>query len=576
MAGWSKRVNGSGIDCLSSLETPQEKLVDFIVGVKGYRKEVEGERTNAETAVLFTKLVAHLLEESHSPRCSIQMPPRIGNDKPVNLLKLYLVVRERGGYGAVSRSGLWDEVARECGFDLPSGVPLKLVYAQYLNALDRWLQKQLKEPKSPERNSGIDVDGISMDMDSSFMNVIRTILEVKTGKKNVNSADLENSNIVEPSVTVKTNVTVKQDDNWPATTFLKEENTISRKRKHESYLDMVNWVLTAAKDPCNTSIREIPDVSDWNSYGTDTIWKQALLLKGLMLLKQNTDSSCQNSVLQKSQKMHPTMYEDKSALSDRVRCSQRLVAQEDSFKKKRTQISSISSTASVPSADDPIDTQNTPTQDLDAGRWWNQHRRKRTPVGRNFQAEVPEWTGEIIESDSKWLGQQIWPLPKGEKREMLIERIPIGKGRQENCGCQNRGSYECVKFHISEKRTNLKYELGSAFYLWKLNCTGEDVATYWTKEEEKKFKDIVIAGSPISESKSFWDEIFKEFPKKSRDALISYHFNVFLLRRRAHQNRFTPTEIDSDDDEEHCGPRANSFGREPTKPSNPIFSSSKK
>jgi hypothetical protein len=39
------------------------------------------------------------------------------------------------------------------------------------------------------------------------------------------------------------------------------------------------------------------------------------------------------------------------------------------------------------------------------------------------------------------------------------------------------------------------------------------------------------------------------FPNKSSRDLVSYYFNVFTLRKRAKQNRWDPTHIDSDDEE---------------------------
>jgi len=35
---------------------------------------------------------------------------------------------------------------------------------------------------------------------------------------------------------------------------------------------------------------------------------------------------------------------------------------------------------------------------------WDDSREKLVSVGRLFQAEVPQWTGVVYESDSKWLG----------------------------------------------------------------------------------------------------------------------------------------------------------------------------
>lgn len=179
------------------------------------------------------------------------------------------------------------------------------------------------------------------------------------------------------------------------------------------------------------------------------------------------------------------------------------------------------------------------------------------PLGPRHQADVPEWTGKTYESDSKWLGTQIWPLKTVNSR--LLEREPIGKGRQDSCGCQVQGSIECVRFHISEKRSKLKLELGVAFYQWNLHKAGEAVGNFWTQHDEKKFKDVVKS-NPASLDRCFWDDIFKAFPKNSRENLVSYYFNVYLLQRRAYQNRHTPDNIDSDDDESEYTPLKKVFG----------------
>ncbi|XP_019158724.1 PREDICTED: AT-rich interactive domain-containing protein 1 [Ipomoea nil] len=576
MAGWSKRVDGSGLECLSALEKTEDKLGSE-VGLKGstITKEFEGEKVSNATGLLFIKFLSHLLKQVYGPQCFRPMPPMLGDKNPVDLFKLYAVVRERGGYEKVSRNGLWGLVAEECGFDSPSGLPLKLVYAKYLDSLDRWLLQTHCKGKELKI-------GVSMEMDPAFKDIIDKILEINEINGEVFNADLKNTNAVEnvivdcgneQSVTAETNISVQcvRDDNGSVTSLPKEDGA-DRKRRQESFLEALNWAIMVARDPGDPSIGHLPYVSKWKSYGTDKVWKQVLLMRKWMLLDSNTDSSYQHSIWQKSHKMTPSLYEVKTpVVSERVRCSQRIIgAKEDSFKKRRTQLSTGSSSTSVQSEEDPSDAPTDSTEDSDVGRSWNQPRKIRRPVGRNFQADVPEWTGEIIESDSKWLGTQIWPLPKDEKLRVLIERDPIGKGRQDTCGCPIPGSYTCVKFHITEKRSKVENELGSAFKLWKLDSAGDEVANSWTKEEEKKFEDIVKSQSP---SKCFWDEIFKEFPTKSRDSLVSYHFNVFLLRRRGHQNRFTPTEIDSDDDESRYGPRTKSFGREVVKSSNSIFCS---
>ncbi|CAA3012480.1 Hypothetical predicted protein [Olea europaea subsp. europaea] len=92
----------------------------------------------------------------------------------------------------------------------------------------------------------------------------------------------------------------------------------------------------------------------------------------------------------------------------------------------------------------------------------------------------------------------------------------------------------------------VKLELGSAFYGWKFDNVGEEVALSWTKGEENKFQDIVKSKPSCV---YFWDELFNVLPCKGRVSLVSYYYNVFLLQHRGYQNRTYTSNIDSDDEE---------------------------
>ncbi|CAK9156755.1 unnamed protein product [Ilex paraguariensis] len=276
--------------------------------------------------------------------------------------------------------------------------------------------------------------------------------------------------------------------------------------------------------------------------------------------------------------MHPTMYDDQIS-SERLRCSQRLLSAKESqallsFKKLQAQTFPESSSSGTQSdSEDHFDKKsNSLTADLS---WVNCRRQKRVPIGPYFQTEVPEWTGEAHESDSKWLGTKVWPLEKGEQSKYLIERDRIGKGRQDSCGCQFPGSLECVRFHVTEKRMKMKLELGMAFHRWKFNKMGEEVALSWTKEEEKEFH-AMVQSNPPSLDKRFWNEIFKSFPRRSREELFSYYYNVLLLRCRGRQNRSFSSDIDSEDDESVYASLYKRLENEGIKPPGSIFCSPKK
>ena len=52
---------------------------------------------------------------------------------------------------------------------------------------------------------------------------------------------------------------------------------------------------------------------------------------------------------------------------------------------------------------------------------------KPVPVGASFQAVLPEWTGNISDSDSKWLGTRSWPS-QHENNKSVSDRNPISRG----------------------------------------------------------------------------------------------------------------------------------------------------
>lgn len=279
--------------------------------------------------------------------------------------------------------------------------------------------------------------------------------------------------------------------------------------------------------------------------------------------------------------MHPMMYEDYSGTSykfrDRIRGKARSSsgkwlssgkAYSESFSSGAQSNLEKSSSPHALRTEDYNDGNGTSDSSTSDSTFCMRVQQK-VPVGPQFQAEVLAWDGVTYESDSKWLGTRIWPLEKTEHRS-IIERDPIGKGIEDSCGCQLRGSLDCIRFHIAEKRMRLMVELGSAFYRLKLDKMGEEVGLSWTDEEQNKFATIVKS-NPASQDKCFWDQILESFSHKSREELVSYYFNVFFLRRRASQNRFAQDKIDSDDDESDYSFAVKRIDNREIKPSSPIF-----
>jgi hypothetical protein len=172
------------------------------------------------------------------------------------------------------------------------------------------------------------------------------------------------------------------------------------------------------------------------------------------------------------------------------------------------------------------------------------------PVGPDHQAHVPEFTNYVSRADPnslKYLGTFLW-APK-HKSAFQGNHTSIGDiGCSKICQCSIPGSSECIRFHVAENKLKLKRDLDSAFYAMGFHKMGEEVALSWTQEEEKKFKSIIRANLP-SDDKSFWPPLIAKLRSKRWKGLVSYYYNVFMLRRRRYQNRTIPFKIDSDDDD---------------------------
>lgn len=164
-------------------------------------------------------------------------------------------------------------------------------------------------------------------------------------------------------------------------------------------------------------------------------------------------------------------------------------------------------------------------------------------IGPNHQALIPDWnppSANDNDGDSeKWIRYCVSPLHN-------VDPFP---SHSICCDCPDEGSMRCVRQHIAEAREDIRRVFGQEKFEKLGFCDiGEEVALKWTAEEEKLFQEVVLS-NPKSMDKNFWDDLPCAFPNKSSKDLVSYYFNVFILRKRAAQNRWDPTHIDSDDDE---------------------------
>lgn len=175
----------------------------------------------------------------------------------------------------------------------------------------------------------------------------------------------------------------------------------------------------------------------------------------------------------------------------------------------------------------------------------------RIPIGRHAQADVPDWIGPIgrhtgLEDnldDSRWLGTLVWPL---KRNDTVVDWESIYKGVRQPCGCVFPGSIECVNHHVRNAGHRLKSNLGRAFFDWHFEQMGEGISRSWTLKDQVKFDEIVRL-NPESAGKSFWVEALKHFTNKNKKEIVSYYFNVYVLRWIRRYTRLKFEAADGDD-----------------------------
>ncbi|VVA91245.1 unnamed protein product [Arabis nemorensis] len=184
--------------------------------------------------------------------------------------------------------------------------------------------------------------------------------------------------------------------------------------------------------------------------------------------------------------------------------------------------------------------------------WCQMSPRKPVPIGSDYQADIPECVKEQVRDESgdandhneaQVTGKCVIPMPDFE-----TEDCKTGKGRKE-CVCLDKGSIRCVQQHIMENREGLFDAIGYERCMNIGLCEmGEELAGKLTEDEEDLFHEIVYS-NPVSLDQDFWKHLKSAFPSRTMKELVSYYFNVFILRRRAVQNRSKSLDADSDDDE---------------------------
>ncbi|CAN1295706.1 AT-rich interactive domain-containing protein 2 [Linum perenne] len=190
--------------------------------------------------------------------------------------------------------------------------------------------------------------------------------------------------------------------------------------------------------------------------------------------------------------------------------------------------------------------------------------RKQVALGRNHQASIPslctnaEKHSEVagssepkpgnLDNEEKLMGTCIIPMPDTESVAIKSDQLLVSG---PDCQCLDADSLRCVRQHIAEARDKLKKSLGhEKFVSLGFHNMGEEVSWKWSEDEERLFR-AVIYSNPVSLGQNFWKHLAQVFPSRSTKEIVSYYFNVFMLRKRATQNRSSLLDIDSDDDQLH-------------------------
>lgn len=490
----------------------------------------------ADVRRAFDQVLELFVSEIH-PDHPRPLPVSIGGavGQPVDLFKLSLVVRGKGGSAivssdrskdgsaTVSSDWSWREVAGEIGLEPAVGASLKLVYVKYVDAFDRWLREVLDETappaqaptglgllKSDEGNAA--TSHKKKDAPGTSPGAKRDLFLSSPGKRNGDKLEID-----EDAVDVQEGAA---GNGAPS---------LKRKRDDLDLAGMLNWVKSVARNrspnPDDQSLSKI--IASKGKFRCHTIadnFVNAVRVRKAMFVEipQRTTDESLGQGAQESD--YP--YADLRG----ARNQSGIGFQTDSGSiLERCTLDYLMKKAQKADGDELL---------------------SHIQIGRSYQANVPKWTSKpspVSDSDSlKWLGTEIWH-PESQVMESANEQHPIQNGKTETCQCERRASVECVRLHVAEKRFSLMRELGSSFSSWGFDDMGEEVALRWTEEEQQKFKDVARQNPP---SKcDFWDVLKSAFPLKGMKNLVSYFFNVFVVERRAYQNRVNPKRFDTDDDD---------------------------
>eukprot|EP00250_Pteridium_aquilinum_P003851 c14126_g1_i1 orf=243-2261(+) len=501
--------------------------------------------------------------------------PVLLEGKEVDLLQLRAEVLTHGGYEKVTDTSMWSSISESLGFGQNCGAAVKLVYAKYLKSfesnkvmlknglhpkdnVDCWAAKSVEESSTGMAERDVIGSGSSISPDSSICN--------------------QESNGEIPSK--RRRLSYLKEDN-ALSSSLPEYSVPIATGSNDDFVDMIEWLRRLALNPGDPKRGQGPRGSKQTESWVDDCLTMAIKTRAVLWGRKELIYYGSLSGNTAKQRIPPKVYY-KELPKPNTRTLEKLRANQTRAMKCGLH---LSGDAMEVQAVRPTWLYQTPSQmfggqcmdhGLDLSSDYvksmsealsigyllnNKATRKRIPIGMPFQAQVPPWTGKVLKgketvfssveqscgsSSSVFDGIHVWPLSGTEN--MAPDIAGVGRGRPLRCACANPMSFECVRLHVAEAREKLKGELGEAFNSWGFDDMGESVSARWSSKEELAF-DLTVKLNLSSLGKNFWDELPAALPLKTTKELVSYYFNVFVVRRRAIENRTMPDSIDSDDDE---------------------------
>ncbi|MCO5547870.1 hypothetical protein L7F22_001322 [Adiantum nelumboides] len=482
--------------------------------------------------------------------------------KAIDLLQLCTEVVTLGGYDKVTDNSMWSLISNRLGFGLNGGAAVKLVYAKYLKSLDT--------------NKNMTRNGLHQNAECWGAKSLR---ESSLGMAD---CDLAGSGSTETNEENNNETPSKRR----RLSYFKEDPALSvfpelklpTPAGNSSFLGMLEWLRRLALNPGDSRKGQGPRGSKQNEAWVEECETMVMKTRSVLWGRKELihyGGLASNMV---RQKIPPAVYY-KELPKPNTRTLEKLRANQTRAMKCGLHLSGEEVRSSSLYG-------TTPGQVLGAGSGQNiepglhlsskylksmnevlnigyllnnNATRKRIPIGAHFQAQITprmdkapeerERSGSDEQSCSLstelFGGVRVWPLSDSN---IAFDIVKVGRGRSLQCPCARPMSIDCVRLHVVEEKERLKKELGEAFVHWGFDDMGESVSSRWTDKEEHAFNGIVRM-NPCSMGKNFWEELPTALPLKTVKELVSYYFNVFVVRRRAIENRIMPDSIDSDDDE---------------------------